>query len=118
MEASPLILTLSLNEEAFLFFDRLRKQHFPTERNFLSAHLTLFHHLPSNETKILKDILLQTTIQSAFPLTVTDVVSIGLGVAFKIESQPLVNLHKQLQQKWQDWLIPQDKQKLWPHITV
>ena len=27
-------------------FDRLRELHFPPERNYLSAHLTLFHKLP------------------------------------------------------------------------
>jgi hypothetical protein len=23
-----------------------------------------------------------------------------------------------MQQAWQQWLIPQDRQKLWPHVTI
>lgn len=118
MEASPLILTLALNEEAFAFFDSLRKKYFPPERNFLQAHLTLFHHLPAHEESIEETIFRCTSAQPILSLDVTDVVSIGKGVAYKIECHDLVQLHKQLQYKWQAWLTPQDKQKLWPHVTV
>ncbi len=33
-------------------------------------------------------------------------------------SKELIALHLAFQRQWQQWLIPQDKQKLWPHITV
>lgn len=118
MEASPLILTLRLNEEAFLFFNTLRQKYFPPERNYLSAHLTLFHHLPANESSIEEELILLAQKQALLSLAITEVVSIGRGVAYKIECPPLVQLHKQLQNKWQAWLTPQDKQKLWPHVTV
>ena len=42
----PLILTLKLDGFAFDRLDALRREHFPTALNRLSAHLTLFHHLP------------------------------------------------------------------------
>jgi len=115
---APLILTLALNTEAETFFDALRKQHFPPERNFLKAHLTLFHHLPPHEPQIRHDIETLCATQQIISLPVTQVVSIGRGVAYKIESTPLQQLHKHFQERWQPWLIPQDKQKLWPHITV
>jgi hypothetical protein len=118
MEDRPLILTVQLNEEAFRFFNTLRQQFFPPERNFLSAHLTLFHHLPPNEPNILDEITLQANNNGVLNLAVTDVVSIGKGVAYKIDCPPLQILHKQLQTKWQPWLTPQDRQKLWPHITI
>ena len=114
---SPLILTLALNEEAETFFNGLRQQHFPTERNFLTAHLTLFHHLPQ-ESQILKDVAQLCAQQPALSLQVVDVVSIGRGVAYKLECIALKQLHKQLQQQWQPWLIPQDRQALWPHVTI
>ncbi|WP_208644854.1 2'-5' RNA ligase family protein [Mucilaginibacter kameinonensis] len=47
-EKKTLILTLRLDEESQAFFDEMRKRHFPQERNFLKAHLTLFHQLPSD----------------------------------------------------------------------
>lgn len=118
MEASPLILTLRLNEEAFLFFNARRQQYFPLERNFLSAHLTLFHHLPADQNWLMEDIEEQSLKQMTLKLLIVDVVSIGKGVAYKIDCPVLLQLHRTLQQKWQPHLIQQDKQKLWPHITV
>lgn len=114
----PLILTLALNNEAELFFDALRQRHFPPERNFLKAHLTLFHHLPPDKPGILEAIKTVYMQQELFILRVVDVVGIGRGVAYKLESDTLQQMHKQWQQQWQPWLIPQDKQKLWPHVTV
>jgi len=116
MEA-PLILTLALDATAEAFFNRLRQQHFPPERNFLQAHLTLFHHLPQ-EPKIENDIKQRCRTQHTFTLQVTAVANIGSGVAYKLESTVLQTMHKQMQQQWQAWLTPQDKQTLWPHVTV
>ena len=44
----PLIVTALLDEVAQERFDRLRREHFPPERNHLDAHLTLFHRLPDD----------------------------------------------------------------------
>jgi hypothetical protein len=115
---APLILTLALDVQSFNYFNQLRKQYFPPERNFLSAHLTLFHHLPPFEPSVLEDINSLIDTQTVLVLQVKDVVSIGNGVAFKIDCPPLNKLHLLLQNKWQAWLTPQDRQKLWPHITV
>ena len=117
MTKPPLILTLSIEKEVALFFNTLRKKHFPPSRNFIDAHLTLFHSLP-NENEIVvfvKDLCEQ---QTPFELIIKEVVSIGKGVAYKVESSQLMHLHKMLQQKWQPFLSLQDRQKLWPHITV
>lgn len=113
----PLILTLSIEKEAFLFFNALRKKHFPAALNFIDAHLTLFHALP-DENKITDTVQDVSNQQMTFELNITDVVSIGKGAAYKIKSNELMQLHKALQNKWQHVLSPQDRQKLWPHITV
>jgi hypothetical protein len=115
---APLILTLQIDQQSFFFFNQLRVKFFPAERNFLSAHLTLFHHLPPNESGIEEVLQVVANRQPTLSLPVTDVKSIGKGVAYKIDCPPLVQLHRHMQDKWQPWLIPQDKQKLWPHITV
>jgi 2'-5' RNA ligase len=117
MPLPPLILTLAIEQEAFSFFNLLRQKHFPASRNFIDAHLTLFHALPNNVTIInaVRDICKQ---QKPFMLLIEEPVSIGKGVAYKIESPELRHLHKSLQQKWQQDLSPQDRQKLWPHITI
>lgn len=118
MPDAPLILTLSLDADSQQFFNTLRNRHFPPERNYLDAHLTLFHHLPANEPQIINDIKLAVNTYSTLLLQVTEIKSIGNGVAYKIECTKLQQLHKHLQQQWEQWLIPQDRQKLWPHITV
>jgi hypothetical protein len=118
MVAPPLIVTLALNAEAEAFFNDLRQLHFPSERNFLAAHLTLFHQLPAHAFQLIQHLEIVSTQQETIHLNVSSVVYTGRGVAYKLESPVLQHLHKQLQQQWQPWLIPQDKQKLWPHVTV
>ncbi|MDQ3278182.1 MAG: 2'-5' RNA ligase family protein [Bacteroidota bacterium] len=115
---APLIVTLALDEHSFLYFNALRQQYFPPAINYLAAHLTLFHHLPANEPAVFDDLETWCRAYAPFSLQVTGVRSIGKGVAFTIESPTLLALHKTMQVKWQQWLKPQDKQKLWPHITV
>ena len=45
-QAAPIIVTALLGDEDFAYLDGLRREHLPPERNRLSAHLTMFHHLP------------------------------------------------------------------------
>ncbi|MEK6476495.1 2'-5' RNA ligase family protein [Catalinimonas sp. 4WD22] len=115
---APLILSLRLDEDSQIFFNQLRKRYFPPERNYLDAHLTLFHHLPGEEIRNIKKQLREvSTTTSIFPLEVTKVKMIGRGVAHQLESDALMKMHKELARQWQKWLTPQDSQKLWPHIT-
>lgn len=116
--SAPLIITLALDTVSTAFFDALRKLYFPATINYIHAHLTLFHHLPANEPVILDDLQNWSITNIPFTLQITEVKSIGKGVAYKIDSPVLLQLHQTMQAKWQEWLTPQDKQKLWPHITV
>ena len=117
MEPSPLIVTLQIDPIAFTFFNKLRIKHFPPSINYLDAHLTLFHHLPADPaiSQLLETV---ASKQERMPLEVISVMKLGRGVAYKIKSEALVALHRYLQISWQDWLNPQDRQKLNPHITV
>lgn len=117
-DSAPLIVTLCLDESAQAFFDALRREHFPPERNWLAAHLTLFHHLPDGEPSIISTLQRQAAQHTSFPLAVVGVVFIGTGVAYKLESDALLHLHAELQSEWKEWLIPQDRQRLWPHVMV
>lgn len=115
---NPLLITLAIDTKAQLFFNYLRQQHFPPDRNYLDAHLMLFHNLPAGENAITNQLKVLAENTQQFALDITDVVCIGRGVAYKAVSTQLSLMHTQLQKNWKEWLIPQDQQKLWPHITV
>lgn len=114
---SPLILTLQLDPVAFAFFNNLRKQHFPASINYLDAHVTLFHHLPP--VAAITDLLTTVTArQPVISLAVTEVMKLGRGVAYRLQSRDLQQLQTYLKQQWQPWLTPQDRQGFRPHVTV
>ncbi|RFP65953.1 2'-5' RNA ligase family protein [Hymenobacter lapidiphilus] len=116
---APLILTLLLNEEAQQHFDRLRTAHFPPARNYLRAHVTLFHHLPGIEyATIAQHLQVITVATPPLSLRVSGVRFLGQGVAYSLENDQLRQLHRELQTHWAATLRPQDLQPLRPHITV
>jgi 2'-5' RNA ligase len=116
---APLILTLKIDNDSFDFFDELRRKHFPPERNFLSAHLTLFHHLPGDKLeKVRFELTRICAAQTVFPLEFPAWLFLGKGVAVKVAANELFDLHMQLVKLWNDWLTAQDRQKFQPHITV
>ena len=115
----PLILTLRMDDLSQQYFDRLREEHFPKERNFIPAHLTLFHKLPGDRereiSKTLDDLRRQ---QRPFPLTATGLVFMGRGVGYRLESPALQSVRKRLADAWWPWLGAQDRQGFRPHVTV
>lgn len=119
MFVPPLIVTLKFDDESFAFFDELRRLYFPPERNFLSAHLTLFHHLPGEELeKIQADLTDLCGAFKKFPLFFDEWRTLGRGVAIRVEAPELHRLRFHLSTVWKDWLTAQDRQKFQPHITV
>ncbi|WP_460577323.1 2'-5' RNA ligase family protein [Hymenobacter coalescens] len=116
---APLILTLMLDEAAQAFFDGLRREHFPPARNFLAAHLTLFHHLPGTErASIEAELAARSRALAPFSLAVTGLQFMGRGVAYALDSPETVALHQALQAQWWPHLTPQDQQRRRPHVTV
>ena len=120
---APLILTLALDPASQAFFDALRQRHFPPQRNFLAAHLTLFHALPGAARAAISAHLAATGRALApLPLAVTGVQFMGQGVLYRLKSPGLRRLHKTLQTAFQTEfqfaLSGQDRQPLHPHITV
>lgn len=119
MNLPPIILTLKFDDASSKFFNELRQKHFPPERNFLSAHITLFHHLPGEElAKIREDLREVCDRQSEFEIEFTEWRFLGKGSAMTAESVELNDLRGQLARTWADWLTRQDQQKFKPHITV
>ncbi|MCX2430157.1 2'-5' RNA ligase family protein [Pedobacter sp. GR22-10] len=113
--AGVCILTLQLDAESQAFFNRERKKHFPPAINYLDAHLTLFHQLPDEHNTIGKITELKG---SAFELEITKPMHLGNGVAYEINSDEIMRLHQYLADLFKADLIPQDRQKFRPHITI
>lgn len=117
--SAPLILTLKLDAASSGFFDDLRVRHFPPDRNFLRAHVTLFHHLPGADLGNIKRDLTKICIENApFSLAFTRWRFLGKGTAMTIKSEDLLNLRARLVRLWNENLTAQDRQKFQPHITV
>lgn len=118
-DSAPLILTLGMDQHSFAFFDEQRRTHFPSERNFIPAHITLFHHLfGKEEASILHDLHMVAGRRMEVGLQVNGLRFLGRGVAYSLYSPEYDALRQELSQRWSQWLTPQDRQRLKPHITV
>ena len=113
----PLIVTLTLDEFSHNYFTALRNQYFPKHCNYLEAHLTLFHNLPV-DIFMIDDVLKQLSGRVILNLEITGIKNIGNGVAYRVECDELLAVHKTMQQFFKQYLITNDRKKLWPHITV
>ena len=117
--SEALILTVKLDSETFKQLNELRQRHFPVERNYLDAHITLFHKLPGTEIDAIGQTLEEIcTGQPVVPLRFPGVRSLGRGVAIEIDAPALKTIRRRLAEHWQDWLSPQDRQGFRPHVTV
>lgn len=114
----PLILTAVLDAAAQERFDRLRRLHFPPERNHLAAHVTLFHQLPGAELDAVTDALVEAVRRPPPLAEVTGVRFLGRGVAYALRSPELDAVRAGLAARWRRWLTAQDRAPHRPHLTV
>ena len=116
---APLIVTALFGKADQAWFDSLRRAHFPPERNQLDAHLTLFHHLPPSVAEELKHRLNQETRGVRAPRArVSGLMSLGQGVAYRIEAPELEAIRSGLLHAFAGLLTPQDAGRWRPHVTV
>lgn len=115
MQGQPMILTLRVDDESQAFFNAQRKLYFPSERNHLDAHIMLFHQLPNEEAAYN---FLTNFVCESFILTVTGLMNLGAGVAYRLEGPELKILHAFLSKHFKSALIPQDQQGFRPHVTI
>ena len=55
--SAPLVVTAELPVDLFAWSNQLRTEHFPAHRNYLKAHVTLFHALPPKVEGELRELL-------------------------------------------------------------
>ena len=119
VDTRPLIVTARMDPQAQAMFDALRRAHFPPERNWLSAHITLFHALPGLERALIEEVLRDATKASGpWAAEVKGVRFLGNGVAFNVESADLTDMRCSIAMRLAPWLTRQDQQGFRPHVTV
>jgi 2'-5' RNA ligase superfamily len=118
-EIAPIIITAQMGKGDQAWADGLRKTHFPPERNYLLAHITLFHHLPPTHWHEIKARLAALAHDHASPpAMLSDVVLLGRGVAFRVDCPELLAMRAALAEDLHGLLIPQDQAAPRLHITV
>ncbi|GAB3599746.1 2'-5' RNA ligase family protein [Angustibacter peucedani] len=114
----PLVVTLQLETVVQQRFEAERRALFPAGRTEVGAHVTMFHALPASLRPDVEGELAQAADHLPFPVDVTEVVSLGRGVAYRLASPAALHLHQQLQDRWRPHLTRQDAQPWRPHVTV
>ena len=96
----------------------MRRAHFPPERNQVPAHLTLFHHLPPDVAPELGPRLAAFAAAPPPRATITGIVDLGAGTAFRVDSEALEDIRQDLAEALRGLLTPQDQARWRPHITI
>ncbi|MBA3668500.1 MAG: 2'-5' RNA ligase family protein [Sphingomonas sp.] len=116
--AGALIVTAELGGEDQSWLDRLRRAHFPPERNQLSAHLTMFHALPPSAEPELRHRLSQASKTPRPSARIAGLMNLGGAVAFRIVSDPLDSIRDELAAGLAGMLSAQDSGGWRPHVTI
>jgi hypothetical protein len=116
--AGALIVTAEIAPRDFSWIEGLRRAHYPVERNWVPAHLTIFHTLPPSA-----EIELRTRLADAARAPPPSAVAAGLmdlggGVAFRIVSPDLDRLREDLADGLHGLLGAQDSGGWRPHVTI
>lgn len=101
------------------FFNNLRSAHFPPERNYLAAHITLFHQLPPSCLAELDGLIRRIAADTPPPAArLRELYSLGNGVAYRIDSPELLSIREQIADHFTGMLTAQDQGIPRLHITV
>ncbi|MEO6093719.1 MAG: 2'-5' RNA ligase family protein [Novosphingobium sp.] len=98
--------------------DRLRRAHYPAERNRLRAHVTLFHALPPSAEAELRRLLAELARQPPPLARIEGLMKLGQGTALAVSSPQMVALHASIAERMHGLLTRQDAQPLRLHITI
>jgi hypothetical protein len=96
----------------------LRRAHYPSERNRVPAHLTLFRQLPPSAEAELDRRLSYHARAPAPAAVVTAIMDLGEGTALRIESAALEAIRSDFADALHGLLTPQDQAPWRPHVTI
>jgi 2'-5' RNA ligase len=116
--AGALIVTVEIAPQDFSWIERLRRTHYPPDRNQVPAHLTLFHALPPSGEIELRRRLAGTVRRKPPAATLAGLMDLGSGVAFRVVSPDLDRIRDELARDLHGLLGAQDSRGWRPHITI
>ena len=116
--AGALIVTAEIGPPDHAWLDRLRRRHFPAERNQLPAHLTIFHALPPSAEAEVRSRLGHLTMAAQPATRIEGLMNLGGGVAFRIVSPDLDRMRDELGDELHGLLTAQDAAGWRPHVTI
>ncbi|MDC0886531.1 2'-5' RNA ligase family protein [Altererythrobacter sp.] len=115
----PLILTAQLPKDMHRWATALRTAHFPPERNYLEAHVTLFHALPPQCEEELCAFLKRIAGEFAPPDgQLTGLMSLGGGTALKLASPGILRIRDEIAERFHGMLTAQDQHTPRLHVTI
>lgn len=114
-----LILTLGFDSGSFARLAPLRERFFPTARNFIPVHVTLFQQLPSDQVnRLLGSLAQEARTTPALPFAATGILDFGGGAAVTLSCPPANDLQGRLRAAWSDLLTDSDDRSRKLHVTV
>lgn len=102
----------------FTWAEGLRRAYYPPDRNQVSAHVTLFHHLPPSALTEVAGRLKALCRGRAPAAWLGDVLTFDQGVAYRIDSPDLAAMRDELADGLRGLLTPQDQARPRLHVTV
>lgn len=118
-DTAPFIVTAELPHDLAAWATSLRTAHFPPERNYLKAHVTLFHALPHFCADEIRAALAQEAAKEA-PVEgeLVGLMSLGGGTALKLSSPAMLALRDRLADRLHGLLTLQDSHRPRLHVTI
>ena len=116
--AGALIVTAEIAPQDLAWLDQLRLTHFPPERNYLTAHLTMFHALPPSSESEVRAALATLALEAPPTASIEGLMNLGGGVAYRVVSTDLDRMRGELADRFHGLLTAQDTGGWRPHVTV
>lgn len=116
---APFIVTAELPDDVLAWADGLRRAHYPPARNWLKAHVTLFHSFAPSLREELPRFLSAMAGEFAPPQAeVTGLMDLGEGTAIALRSAGLLDVRQRIADHFWDMLTRQDQSGKRLHITI
>lgn len=116
--AGALIVTAAIAAPDLAWLDRLRRAHYPPDRNQLPAHLTMFHALPPSAEGEVRSTLSRFGAERPPRASIEGLMDLGGGVALRVVSPDLDRIRGNLGADFHGLLGAQDSPGWRPHVTI